>query len=204
MKKIERFLLASLGMTLINVGVAFVALARIGEDSLTLLMQAFYNNFGRTLGTWSTIFGIVAVAIALFCDRKKIGYSTLFYVITSQYVIDGVMYLLPSSSSYLMDAVYCISGIITITLGSAFGVSARLGLSYYDALCFSVTERFKFKYLYFRYTLEACFIIVSLFLHTYPGIGTIIYFVVLGPCVTFTLKKIKGPIRRHLGLSVEE
>lgn len=203
MKKVERFLLASLGMTLINVGVAFIALARIGEDSLTLLMQALYNNFGRTLGTWSTILGIIFVAIALFCDRKKIGYSTLFYVITSKYIIDGVMYILPVSTSYIMDAVYCVAGIIVITLGSALGICARLGLSYYDAFCFSVSERFKLKYVYFRYTVEAIFIIISLFLHTYPGIGTIIYFVVLGPCVTFALKLIKAPIRKHLGLEVE-
>ena len=203
MKKVERVLLASLGMTLINVGVAFVAKARIGSDSLTLAMQACFNNFGRTLGTWSTIFGIIFVSVALFCDRKKIGYSTFFYVITSQYIIDGVMYLLPAPESYLLDALYCVVGIIVISLGSALGVSARLGMSFYDAFLFSVTERFKLNYVYFRYSVEAFFIVFSLFFHTFPGIGTIIYFITLGPCVTFLLKYIKEPIRKHLGLKEE-
>lgn len=203
MKKVERYLVAILGMTLINIGIVFVAKARIGSDCVTLLLQAFNNNFGFTLGTWNAIFGAVFVVIALICDKKKIGFATIYYVIAGKFIIDGLMNVLPDPNSYLVDAIYCLLAIIVISFGSALSISARLGLSYYDAFCYAVTDRFNIKYIYFRYVVEGIFIIISFFLHTYPGIGTIIYFIALGPCVTFILNRIKTPIRKYLGLNFE-
>ena len=79
-------------------------------------------------------------------------------------------------------------------------ISRRIGGAYYDAFCYAVSERFKFKYVYFRYVLEGMFIVISMILHVYPGIGTIIYFAALGPCLSFILNLIKEPIRNRLGL----
>lgn len=202
-KTIERYLLASIAMSCISTGVAFIAETRIGADSITLLFQALYNNFGLTIGTWSTVVGIVCLTVTLFCDRKKIGYSTFFYVIVGQYIIDGVMYLLPTPDSYLIDALYAVIGILVASIGSALGVGTRLGLSYFDGFCFSITDKFHLNYVVFRYITEICFIIVCMILHTYPNIGTLVYFIAFGPCINFFIKLTKTKIRTYFGLEIE-
>lgn len=203
MKKFERIMVATIGMSIICVGVAMVAKTRVGSDCLTLILQACNNNFGLTLGAWNTIFGIVCLIVALMLDRNKIGYATFYYVIVGQYIIDGTTYILPTPNSYFIDALYCVVALLLISFGAAFGISARLGMSYYDAFCFSVSEKLKIKYVYFRFALEAVFLIVSIILHTYPGFGTIFYFLTMGPCISFILNKIKKPIRKYLQLDKE-
>lgn len=200
MKKVERIIYASLGMILLSAGIAFIAKARIGSDCLTLFVQALNANFGFTVGTWNTIVGVVCVIVALICDKKKIGYATIFYLIVNKFIIDGLLELLPMPTSFIVDSVYCVIAIVLISFGSALTIAARIGMSYYDAFCYAVSEKFKFKYVYFRYVLEGIFLVTSLLLHEYPGIGTIIYFVTLGPCLTFALNLIKEPIRKRLDL----
>lgn len=202
-KTIERYLLASLGMACISAGVAFIAETRIGADSITLLFQALFNNFGLTIGTWSTIIGIVCLTVTLFCDRRKIGYSTFFYVIVGQYIIDGVMYLLPTPNCLFIDVIYALIGILIVSIGSALGVGTRLGLSYFDGFCFSVTDRFHLNYVVFRYVVEGSVIVACILLHTYPNIGTIVYLVAFAPCVNFFIKLTKAKIRTYFGLEIE-
>lgn len=203
-KKIERILLSTLGMTLINVGVGFAVNAAFGSDCLTLAMEACQHTWGRTVGTYNTVFGVIMLIIALLCDKKKVGYATAYYVVAGQYIIDGTMAILPVATNIFVKLLYVAIAILVISFGSAFGNCARLGLSFYDAFTYSVTDRFNINYIKFRYIVEAVFLIFSIILKTYPSYGTIIYFVCLGPCVTFILSKIKKPIRKYFNLPYEQ
>ena len=138
MRKIERIIYASIGMVLLCAGIAFVAKARIGSDCLTLFVQALNYNFGYTVGTWNTIVGATLVIIALICDKKKIGYATIFYLLVNKYIIDGLLEVLPMPKSYVLDFIYCLIAIVIISFGCALTISARMGMSYYDAFCYAI------------------------------------------------------------------
>lgn len=201
--KIERILLASLGAALIHVGVVFMTQALLGSDPLTLFLESLVKNFGLTLGTWNTIVGAVFALVAFICDKKKIGYTTVFYIATSRLIIDGLMTIILPAENYFIGFIFLILSTISISLGSALCVSARIGLSFYDAFIYSIVDRFHLNYIIFRYSLEAVLTLTAIILHTYPSIGTVIYLIIMGPCVAAVLKVVKGPIRKHFGLKEE-
>ena len=199
-KFIQRLLLGSLGASLIHIGVAFMTRALLGSDPLTLIEEALVINFGLTLGTWNTIIGVVFALIAFICDKKKIGYTTIFYIASSHLIIDGMMSIITPASSILIGVLYMIASILAISLGSAFCVSARVGLSFYDAFIYSITDRFHINYVIFRYSVEAILVLCSVILHHYPSFGTVFFLLAIGPSISTILKIIKGPIRRYLGM----
>lgn len=202
-KKIERVLIASLGAVLIHTGVVFMTQALLGSDPLTLFLESLVKNFGLTLGTWNTIVGAVFALVAFICDKKKIGYTTIFYIATSKLIIDGLMKIVLPADNYLIGMLFVVISTLSISLGSALCVSARIGLSFYDAFIYSIVDRFHLNYIIFRYSLEAVLTLAAIILHTFPSIGTLVYLIVMGPCVSAILNVIKGPIRRHFGLKEE-
>lgn len=200
MKKFVRVLLALIGPVLIHIGVVFITQARVGSDPLTLFMETCVLNFGLTLGTWNALIGVVFVIIAFLCDKKKIGFSTVYYILTSNLVIDNLMTVILPAQNLTYGIVYALLGVLSMSLGGALSVCARYGLSYYDAFLYSVTDRFNINYVVFRYSCEAAFTLASILLHHYPSFGTVFFLLAIGPSISTILKIIKGPIRRYLGM----
>lgn len=203
MKKIQRIIISLTGIVLLCLGIVFMAQASFGQDSLTLLIVALQKNFGLSLGLWNSIVGVLFLIVAFFSDKKKIGFTTIFYVSLGEFIIDFFTTFIPQTNNIYECLMYAVFSTFFISLGSCLAVCSRLGLTYYDAFLYGVTDRFNIKYLPFRYSIEGSLIIASLFLKTYPGLGTIIYFIVMGPTVSFMLKKLKAPIRKYLGLKEE-
>lgn len=204
MKKAERGLVAVVGIFLISFGVGVMPQAHIGSDPLTLLFEALSINVGLSIGAWNTIIGAIFLVISFVVDKKKIGFSTLLYVICGQYVIDGTIKLFPYAQNLYVAILYVIISSVTICFGAALTNTARLGLSYYDAYLFSVSEKIKMKYHIFRYINEIVFVVICVLFQHYPNLGTLYYFLSLGPIISFFIKLIRKPIRHHLGIPVDE
>lgn len=203
-KTVERIIISIVGMSVLSVGIGVIVNSNFGSDTLTLLEEALQHNFGLTIGTYNTLLGIVMVIVSFFCDKRKIGFATIYYVIVGKFIIDGTIELFPVAETIPMKLLFIALAIALVSVGSSLAICSRFGLSFYDAFLYSVTDRFKFNYVIFRYIVEACFLVISLILHTYPNIGTIIYFVLFGPSITFTLKLIKKPFRQHWNMPYED
>ena len=118
--------------------------------------------------------------------------------------MDVFIKIIPVATNIYMQLLYVLLVIIIMAISVTLAISTRLGLSYYDAFLYSVAKRLNTTYVKLRYILEAFFLIASLLLKTYPGIGTLIYFVALGPAINWSVNKCKNPIRKHLAMSFED
>lgn len=204
MKKVERVLLCTFGMSLMSVGIALIVNSRFGDDLLTLFVEASRNIYPLSIGTYNFIYGSIMVIVSFFCDKKKIGYGTIYYVLVGVILIDVFIEIIPIATNIYMQLLYVLLVIIIMAVSVTLAISTRLGLSYYDAFLYSVAKRLNSTYVKLRYILEAFFLVASLLLKTYPGIGTLIYFVALGPAINWSVNKFKNPIRKHLGMSFED
>ena len=200
MKKtlVKRVIGATIGASLIAIGVGFFTRSGIGGDSVSLLYQALTNKFGLSVGKWSFIIGMFELLVPIIFDRKKVGYTTLFYIIIGQYIIDFATYLLPQQNTILMGVVYTTIAIIIISLGSVICLASDMGLSIYDAFCFSITDHFKIKYVIVRYVADGLHLLLAFIFGELFGLGTIICFVTFGFTVDIIKKLIYDKLHAYL------
>lgn len=201
---VERVIVSMVGMTILGFGIGIIVNSKFGSDCLTLAIESFHNTWGLTVGTFNMIVGAIMLVIAFFCDKKKIGFSTVYYVVCCKFIIDTTIKYVPVATNIYMQLLYVLIAIVCCSFATALSVSARLGLAYYDAFIYSVSDKFKFNPVIFRYIVEAILLTISFFLHTYPGFGTLIYFIVLGPSISSLLKLIKKPLRSHWNMPFED
>lgn len=191
MKKslVKRFIDATIGASLIAIGVGFFTRSGVGGDSVTLLYQALTNKFGLTVGKWSFIVGMFELLVPIILDRKKVGYTTIFYIIIGQYIMDFTTYLLPQQNTIIMGIVFTGIAILIISLGSVVCLASEMGLSIYDSFCFSISDHFKIKYVAVRYAADGLHLLLAFIFGELLGIGTIMCFLAFGITVD-TIKKL--------------
>ena len=191
MKKtlVKRVIGATIGASLIAFGVGFFTRSGLGGDSVTFLYQALTNKFGLSVGKWSFIVGMFELLVPIILDRKKVGYTTLFYIIIGQYIMDFAAYLLPQQNTLFMGIVFTVIAIIIISLGSVVCLASDMGLSIYDAFCFSISDHFKIKYVVVRYAADGLHLLLAFIFGELFGLGTIMCFLTFGITVD-TIKKL--------------
>ena len=204
MKLFKRVVISTIGMTMLSIGIGFIINSHFGDDILTLSIEAFRKIWPLSVGTYNLIYGSIMVIVALVLDRRKIGYATVYYVVVGMFLIDKAIEIIPIATSIYIKLLYSLIAIVLMSLSVGLTIAARLGLGYYDAFLYAVSDKLKTSYVVCRYILEGSLLIFSIFLKTYPGIGSIIYFFVLGPAVNWTVNKLKKPIRKYIGTYTED
>lgn len=201
---VERILVSIVGMTLLGIGIGIIVNSKFGSDSLTLFIEALQSKFGLTVGTFNMLVGVFMLIVAFICDKKKIGFATVFYVVTCKFVIDTTISVVPIATNIFMKTFYILFAILLCAISTSLSISARLGLAYYDAFIFSVSEKFKINSVVFRYAIEAILLTISILWHTYPNIGTLICFALFGPSINYVLKIFKKPLRQHWNMPYDD
>lgn len=193
-KLVYRLLFSILGVSFICIGIALFSQSGINGDCLTVLYIALTNKFGLTIGRWTFIVGMVELIIPLIFDRKKIGFTTLFFAVIGQYIVDFFISIIPSQTKIIYGVLYILIATVIISIGSIFCLAARVGLTLFDAFCFSISDHFKIKYTYVRYGVDAFHLILALILGGSIGIGTIICLLISGITIDIIKKMIYEPL----------
>lgn len=193
---VKRIICATLGAISISIGIAFMTNANIGADPATLLYDTLAENVGLTVGRWVFILGLVMLIVPLIFDRKKIGYTTVFYVLICQYIIDFFIMILPKQDTLLMGIVYVVIGIILVSIGTTLCLAGEVGLTVYDSFCFSISDHFNINYPIVRYATDAIHLVAALLFKGKVQIGTIICLVGFAFSVNLIKKVLYEPVRK--------
>lgn len=204
MKKVERLLLSFISMSMLSFGIGFVVNSQFGSDIFTLFMEASQKTWGLSIGTFNMIYGALLLIVTFVCDKNKIGIATLYYVVVGRFIIDWSIELVPIANNIYSRILYLLIATFLISFSVGLSIATRQGLSYYDAFLWSITDRFNIKYVVLKYVVEAILLLFSILLKTYPGIGTLVYFIVMGPAINFFTNLLKKPVRNHLDLHFDE
>lgn len=197
-KTVKRLLCSCIGIVLIATGVPFFVKGNVGTDSVTVLYSALTNRVGLTIGRWTFIIGVIECVVVYFTDKKKLGFTTITYVLLSQFIIDFINGLIPLQTNIITGTIFALLGIILMSLGCVFTLCSNLGLSIYDAFCFSITDHFKLKYVYVRYVIDGIHLVLGLILGGKVGIGTILAFTIFGFTINILKKWLTKPINRFI------
>ena len=180
----RRFFYTILGIFILGAGVALAVRAGLGTSPLDVLIELLHFRIGISVGRITFAAQILMVVIALVLWPKTIGIGTLMAMFLTQFPIDLVYGLVGTYENFYINLFLCVTGTVLTAFGAAVIVRAGLGMGTYEALTFSISNRFQIKYLYVKYGLEAIFLLLLIIFHGTIGIGTLISYLFLGKLIT--------------------
>lgn len=207
MKK-RRVIMSLFGVIICAISVGIFKIAALGVDPFQSLMSGLDQLIPISFGTLYLLVNAVLLLFALFADRHYIGIATFINLFLLGYITQFTYELLQKvivNPSMIIRILCLLIGIVIICFGSAFYMTADLGVSTYDAVALVISNTWKKgKFQYIRIVTDIICVIAGagIFLAgggvireipTIVGVGTIITAFFMGPLIEVFRQKFAEP-----------
>lgn len=207
---IRRILMSLFGVMTGAVSVAVFKIAAFGVDPFQTFMAGLDAFVPIQFGTLYMIANAVLFVFALVFDRHYIGIATFINLFLLGYVVEfsyDTLRMIPllAEPTLWVRAICLVVGIVVICFGSAFYITADLGVSTYDAIALIMANTWKWwKFKYIRIITDLVCVVIGCCLYllsggewsmlpTIAGIGTIVTAFFMGPLIEFFNEKCARP-----------
>ncbi len=204
----RRILMSLFGVVICAISVGFFKHAALGVDPFQSLMAGLDALIPLDFGILYVIVNAILLIFSLVFDRKNIGIATFINLFLlgyiTQFTMDILAVILPDPDLWVR--ICCLVGaIVVICFGSAFYMTADMGVSTYDAVAIVISRKWKWgKFQYCRIGADLVCVIAgcAVFLiaggtwkeiPTIAGVGTIITAFFMGPLIEFFNVKVARP-----------
>ncbi|MBE5962066.1 MAG: hypothetical protein E7256_11930 [Lachnospiraceae bacterium] len=198
---LKRFILSTIGVLFISVAVTVFRFANIGTDPYSCFSLGIAGITGLSFGNAQLACNIVLTILLIIPGLKFFGIGTLTSMILIGYVSDFLLSLITYKSSELPMVIrillVCV-GILITSMGISLYSSAKLGISQYDAISFTITEfgKGKFKLSIVRIAVDIILILCGYLLGSVVGIGSILIAGGVGPVVGYLIPHVTDPLMK--------
>jgi uncharacterized membrane protein YczE len=206
---LKRTVMSLCGVIICAVSVGIFKIAALGVDPFQSFMAGLDALVPIGFGTLYMITNALLLLFALIFDRHYIGIATFINLFLLGYITQFTYDYLQTvivSPSILVRVLCLVAGVVIICFGSAFYMTADLGVSTYDAIALIICYTWKKgRFQYVRIMTDivcvilGCilFLIASSDISRIPeiaGIGTIITAFFMGPLIEFFNVHIARPV----------
>lgn len=196
------------GVIICAISVGIFKIAALGVDPFQSFMAGLDSIVPISFGTLYVITNAVMLLFALIFDRHYIGIATFINLFLLGYITQFTYEFLQKiivNPNIGVRIACLVIGVVIICFGSAFYMTADLGVSTYDAVALIIVntwEKGKFQYVRIITDIVCVILGVTLFvlaggtignIPTIAGIGTIITAFFMGPLIEFFNVKIARP-----------
>lgn len=205
----KRIFMSLFGVIICAISVGVFKIAALGVDPFQSFMAGLDKLIPLDFGLLYIIVNALLLIFALVFDRHYIGIATFINLFLLGYITQFSYQFLQTvivEPSIFVRAICLVVGVVVICFGSAFYMTADLGVSTYDAVALIIVNTWKKgKFQYVRiFTDIVCVILgAALFvlggrkisaIPTIAGIGTIITAFFMGPLIEFFNVHVARPI----------
>ena len=210
--KIRRIFMSLFGVIICAISVGVFKIAALGVDPFQSLMSGLDQLIPISFGTLYVIVNLLLLTFSLVVDRKNIGIATFINLFLLGYITEFTYEFLQTvivNPSMLIRILCLIIGIVIICFGSAFYMTANLGVSTYDAVAIVLAYKWKVgKFQYCRIATDLVCVISGIVIFllgggkisavpTIVGIGTIITAFFMGPLIELFNERIARPLLKE-------
>lgn len=196
----KRIGMSLFGVIICAISVGIFKIAALGVDPFQSFMAGLDAIVPIKFGTLYVITNAVMLLFALIFDRHYIGIATFINLFLLGYITQFTYEFLQTvivDPSIPVRVVCLVVGVVIICFGSAFYMTADLGVSTYDAVALIIVNTWKkgkFQYVRIITDLVCVALGIALFLMsgaelikvlTIVGVGTIITAFFMGPLIEF-------------------
>ena len=205
----KRIFMSLFGVIICAISVGVFKIAALGVDPFQSFMAGLDKLIPLDFGLLYIIVNALLLIFALVFDRHYIGIATFINLFLLGYITQFFYQFLQTvivEPSIFVRAACLVAGVVVICFGSAFYMTADLGVSTYDAVALIIVNTWKKgKFQYVRiFTDIVCVILgAALFvlgggkisaIPTIAGIGTIITAFFMGPLIEFFNVHVARPL----------
>lgn len=207
--KIKRICMSLFGVVICAVSVGIFKIAALGVDPFQSLMAGLDKWIPIRFGTLYVIVNVILLIFSLIADRHNIGIATFINLFLLGYITEFTYNYLQTvivEPSVFVRIICLITGIVVICFGSAFYMTATLGVSTYDAVAIVMSNKWKWgKFKYIRIATDLVCVLLGILcfilgggkfseIPTIAGAGTIITAFFMGPLIDFFNNKVAVPV----------
>ena len=189
-----------MGVIICAISVGIFKIAALGVDPFQSFMAGLDSLVPIGFGTLYVIANAVLLLFALVFDRHYIGIATFINLFLLGYITQFTYEYLQKiivDPSITVRVICLVVGVVIICFGSAFYMTADLGVSTYDAIALIICNTWKKgKFQYVRIITDLVCVITGVILFlaagggisqipTIAGVGTIITAFFMGPLIEF-------------------
>ena len=206
--KSRRIFMSLFGVIICAISVGIFKIAALGVDPFQSLMSGLDKLIPISFGTLYVIVNLILLTFSLLVDRHNIGIATFINLFLLGYITEFTYSCLQTvfvNPSMITRLLCLLVGIVIICFGSAFYMTADLGVSTYDAVAIVLAYKWKIaKFKFCRIATDLVCVIAGTVIFligggalkdvpTIVGIGTIITAFFMGPLIEYFNDKIARP-----------
>ena len=206
--KTRRIFMSLFGVIICAISVGIFKIAALGVDPFQSLMSGLDKLIPISFGTLYVIVNLLLLTFSIIVDRHNIGIATFINLFLLGYITEFTYAFLQTvfvNPSMIVRALCLIVGIVIICFGSAFYMTADLGVSTYDAVASVLANKWKVaKFKYCRIGTDLICVIAGCVIFligggtigeipTIAGVGTIITAFFMGPLIELFNEKVARP-----------
>ncbi len=196
-REYKRISMALVGVGLTGISVGMFKTAGLGNDPFSALNLGILTVTGMRYSLIYIITNAVLLSGIFLLNRHFIGISTvlncLFVGIFAEKTMDCLSKKLPDSTLQIRFLLL-VGAVILMCFSASFYFTADFGVSTYDAWALILEEKGFASFKNCRICTDICCVIVAAIMGIYPGIGTVITALGMGPLIEFFNKKIAEPL----------
>lgn len=208
------------GVSICGLSVGFFSFSDLGVDPFQVFAQGSWHLTKMGYGSYYAILNLIMLVVIFLVDRKKIGLGTIINLFGVGYIAEFSEWCirrLVHTDAFWLKLLFFLAGIVIMCLASAIYFTSDLGVSTYDAIALTISERTRFKFKYVRITTDLICVITGWILldlatlSSFPkggnafeiltwslggivGLGTIITAFFMGPLIQFFNDRIAKPL----------
>lgn len=181
--RVATLLFLSLGLFIFGLGEVFIIAAGIGVSPWTVLAQGIALHTDISVG--QATFVVSALVLLLWIPlRQRPGIGTILNAIIIAATIEIVLPYMPRPDGVFMQTVTCLAGILLIGGGSGLYLIANLGAGPRDGLMTGLQRLTNLPIAGVRIGIEVSVVLSGWLLGGVVGVGTVLFAVLIGPCVS--------------------
>lgn len=181
----NRFIILIFGLAIFGFGEALLVQSGIGNSPWVVFAEGLSFKTSLNLG-WSTFITSCAVLFLWIPLKEKLGFGTLANAIVLPLTLQlGVDYF-PLQESMVSGVVVAFCGIALVGVATALYISCGLGPGPRDGLMTALHHRTKVRVGRVRLGIEACVVLVGIFLGGHAGLGTVLFALFVGQSVAIS------------------
>lgn len=207
MKK-RRIAMSLFGVIICAISVGIFKIAALGVDPFQSLMSGLNQLIPISFGTLYVIVNAILLLFSLVTDKHNIGIATFINLFLLGYITEFTYEFLQTifiNPSMIVRVACLVVGVVILCFGSAFYMTAELGVSTYDAVAIVCAYKWKLgKFQYVRICTDLVCVIggIAVFMigggtlgqiPTIVGVGTIITAFFMGPLIEVFNVKVARP-----------
>lgn len=185
---VSTLILLIIGLIIFGAGDAVLIAAGIGNTPWTVLAEGIAITLGEDWTIGKATFLVSVLVLLLWIPlREKPGFGTILNAILIAATIEVLLPILPTPESLAVQLAQVVAGVIMIGIGSGLYLTANLGPGPRDGTMTGLTKVTGISIGKVRGGIELSVLLIGWAMGGKFWIGTIIFAVLIGPCVAICL-----------------